>query len=648
MKAKSILIIATAVTLATLLFAACNKQNEHTGLHVFVTDEHGNTVLDANGVPKTEEWKTSIVYATDENGETYTNANGDKVTVKQTRPSITQIIEVTDFSVGEDGKPVKGADGKYIYAPVTKVVNVEVTDKNGNRVTQEVTDANGEPVLNANGQPASEVVTETVTEKVTNYIELTPDGTQKYYNVSEKTTKTKTTSIYDNPLYTEGKTKKPTKPAQTAPKAEKHVASNSWLQNLDAPANDTFADVEAIDSNSYVVLGNTESKDGAFATIYQKGYGYYSFVAKYNKHGEQAWICPIGYKGHTKIHDIAVLEDGSIIAVGEIAVLTNGEKIEDLTEKIKSEIGFTPDSAYEAIIAKISADGQLLWIKNYGGSATEYFTCVTETPDGGFVAAGRFKAADGTFASLGLKTITPVFAKFDANGNVIWFDAFRGSGADAVNAIASDAQGNIYGACQIVSSDLDGKGNHGSADIGIIKFSADGAKLWTRMIGGSKSDVVNDIYAGASGCIFAGSYISNDGDFTLNRGGKDAFIGFCDVDGNVKWLRTFGGIGSDTFNQIVSTSFGYACAGLSDSANRDLATIGNHGEYDGFIMSINTAGNLEHVKSFAGSANDSVKAICKLDSKTYIAVGETYSKDKDFSLFDTQKCSAVMGMYYIY
>lgn len=631
MKAKSILIIATAVTLATLLFAACNKQNEHTGLHVFVTDEHGNTVLDANGVPKTEEWKTSIVYATDENGETYTNANGEKVTVKQTRPSITQIIDVTNFSIDENGKPVKGEDGKYIYTPVTKIVNVEVTDKNGNRVMQEVIDENGEPVLNADGQPASEVVTETVTEKVTKSIEITPDGTKKSYNVSEKPTKPKTTSIYDNPLYTEGKTKKPTKPAQTAPKAEKHVASNSWLQNLDASDNDTFADVEAIDSDSYVVLGNTESTDGIFEAFSQSGY--YSFVAEYNKNGDQIWICPIGTKGHTKIHDIAVLNDGSIIAVGE----TNA-----------TDLGVKIDSTFEAIIAKVSPDGSLLWVKNYGGSETEYFKCVTETPDGGFVAAGRFRAADGTFASLGLKTLTPVFAKFDANGNVIWYDAFKGSGADAVNAIASDAEGNIYGACQIVSSDLDGKGNHGGTDIGIIKFSADGAKLWTRMIGGSKSDVVNDIYAGASGCIFAGSYTSNDGDFTLNRGGKDAFIGFCDVDGNVKWLRTFGGIGSDTFNQVISTGFGYACAGLSNSANRDLATIGNQGEFDGFIMSVNTAGNLEHVKSFAGSANDSLNGICRLDSKTYIAVGETYSNDKDFSLFDTQKCSAVMGMYYIY
>lgn len=632
MKAKSILIIATVVTVATLLFAACNKQNDSTGLHVYVTDEHGNTVLDENGAPKTEEWKTDVVYATDENGETYTNANGDKVTVKQTRPSVTQIIEVTNFSLDENGKPVKGADGKYIYAPATKVVNVEVTDKNGKRVTQEVIDENGKAVLNSDGTPVSEVVTETVTEIVTNYIELTPDGTQRFYKNDVKTTKPpKTTSIYDNPLYTEAKTKKPTKPAQTAPKQEKHVAANSWLKNFDASDNDTLADVETIDANSYVILGNTQSKDGIFAPFAAVHKGYYSFVAKYDKDGNQIWICPISTpdnKGaHTRIHDIAVLGDGSIIAVGE------------------DDLG---DYKYDAIVAKISADGSLLWTKNFGGTKTEYFKCVTATPDGGFVAAGRFSSADGTFASLALKTLSPVFVKCDANGNIGWYDAFNGSGADMVNSVASDAAGNIYGACQIMSSDLDGKGNHGSADIGIIKFSPEGSKLWVRMIGGSKNDVVNSIYAGSSGCIFAGSYLSSDGDFTLNRGSKDAFIGFCDVDGNIKWLRTFGGIGSDTFNKVISTGFGYACVGLSNSANRDLATIGNQGEMDGFIMSVNSAGNLEHVKSFAGSANDNLRGICKLDSKTYIAVGETYSKDKDFSIFDTKKCSGVMGLYYIY
>ncbi len=627
MKGKSLIILAVLITAATLLFAACNKQTG-TGLHVYVTDEHGNTVLDENGQPLTEEWITSVVYATDENGETYTNANGEKVTVKQTRPVITQIVEVSEFKLDENGKPMKDENGNYIKVPATKVVIKDVTDAAGNKVTQTVVDNDGNPVTEEHGQVVTEVVTEKVTEKVTNYIEITLDGQQTMYHANP-TEKPKTTSLYDNPLYTDRETKKPTTP--TAPKPDKHVASNGWLKMLDASDNDTFAKVIAVDANSFIALGQTESTDGAFQSFTQTGY--YSFLAKYDKNGKLLWTCPIGSSGHTKIHDIAMLKDGSIIAVGESTA---------------KDLGFTPDATYEAIIAKVSSNGKLSWIKKYGGSSTEYFKCVTATPDGGFAAAGRFTAKDGDFASLALNGLTPVFVKFDANGGIQWYNSFNGSGADAVNAISADASGNIYGACQIVSSDLDGKGNHGSADIGIIKFSSTGTKLWARMIGGSKSDIVNDIYAGASGCVFAGSYTSNDGDFTLNRGGKDAFIGFCDTQGNIKWLRTFGGLKNDTFNAIAPTQFGYAAVGLSNSNNRDFQSVGNKGEFDGFVMSINSAGTVEHVKSLAGAGNDTASDICRLDNQTYIVVGETYSKTNDFAAFNPSGCAAVFGKYYIY
>ncbi len=631
MKGKSIFIVAAIIVAATLLFAACNKQNDgHTGLHVFVTDENGNTVLDENGEPKTEEWITEIVYATDENGETYTNANGEKVTVKQTRPAFTVVYEETQFKI-ENGRPVTDVNGDYVYVPVTKVVYKEVTDKNGNRVTAVVTDKNGNDVTAQNGKPVTEVVTEKHTEKVTYYVEVTLDGQQTRYNVNNKVTQPKTTSIYDNPLYTDRETKKPTNAGQTTQKVDKHLASVSWADTVDGSENDAFAKVIPAGANAFIAVGRTESKDGVFSTFTQSGL--YSFIGKYNSDGTAIWTCPIGSTGHTRIHDIALLKDGSIIAVGESTA---------------TDLGFTPDATYEAVIAKISSSGKLLWIKNYGGSATEYFKCVTATPDGGFAAAGRFRATDGDFASLSLSSLTPVFVKFDANGNIKWFNSFKGSGADAVNSIAADANGNIYGACQVVSTDLDGNGNHGSADVGIIKFSSTGSKLWVKMIGGSKSDIVNDIYAGASGCVFAGSYTSADGDFTLNRGGKDAFIGFCDTQGNVKWIRTFGGFKNDTFNAVVSTQFGYAAAGDTNSDNRDFASVGNKGESDGFIMSVNSAGTVEHVKSVAGSGNDAIIDICKLDSKTYIFVGETYSKDKDLSGKKVTGCAGLFGRAYIY
>lgn len=627
MKGKSLIIIAVLLTAATLIFTACNKKNEGTGLHVYVTDSNGNTVLDANGQPKTEEWKTSIVYATNAEGETYTNANGEKVTVKQTRPVLTSIVEMSERT--------KNADGEMVWVPKTTVIYNDVTDSSGNKVTQTVTDNDGNPVTEEHGEVVTEVVTESRTEKVTGSVQITVDGQATMYNntIANKPVTQKTTSIYDNPLYTDKETKKTTKPAQTAPQAEKHVAANAWLKPVDASQNDTVIKTQAIDSKTYIIMGYTESTDGYFSTFSQTGL--YSFVSKYDTDGKLIWTCPVGSAkgGHTKLHDIAVLNDGSFIAVGE----SNAD-----------DFGYTPDSTFEAIIVKISSAGKVEWIKNYGGTGTDYFKCVTATPDGAFVAAGRFSSRDGDFSSLQINSLTPIFVKFDKSGTVQWYRAFEGSSADAVNAIAADANGNIYGACQIMSSDGDGKGNHGSSDIGIIKFSSTGSKLWVRMIGGSKSDVVNDIYAGASGCIFAGSYASKDGDFTLNRGGKDAFIGFCDTEGNVKWLRTFGGLKNDTFNAIAPTAFGYATVGVSNSTNRDLESIGNKGESDGFVMSINSAGNLEHVKSLGGTDNDTANDICRLDSKTYIVTGETYSKDKDFSTFSTKGCSGVFGKFYIY
>ncbi len=627
MKGKSLIIIAVLLTAATLIFTACNKQNEDTGLHVYVTDKDGNTVLDANGQPKTEEWKTSVVYATNAEGETYTNANGEKVTVKQTRPVLTSIIEMSDRT--------KDANGEIIWVPRTTVIYQDVTDANGNVVTEKVTDNDGNPVTEKHGEVVTEVVTETRTEKVTGSVQITVDGQATMYNntIVQKPATQKTTSIYENPLYTDKETKKTTKPAQTAPTPEKHIAANAWLKPVDASQNDTVIKTKAIDANNYIIMGYTESTDGYFSAFSQTGL--YSFVSKYNTDGKLIWTCPVGSAkgGHTKLHDITVLKDGSFIAVGE----SNAE-----------DFGYTPDSYFEAIIVKISSAGKLEWVKNYGGTSTDYFKCVTATPDGAFVAAGRFGSKDGDFASIQTKSLTPVFVKLDKNGNIQWFGAFEGSGADAVNAVASDANGNIYGACQIMSTDGDGKGNHGSSDIGIIKFSSTGSKLWVKMIGGSKSDVVNDIYAGASGCVFAGSYASKDGDFTLNRGGKDAFIGFCDTEGNVKWLRTFGGLKNDTFNAIAPTSFGYAAVGVSNSTNRDLGDVGNKGETDAIVMSINSSGNVEHVKALGGTKSDTAKSICRLDSKTYIITGETYSTDKDFSSFSIKGCSGFFGKFYIY
>ncbi len=644
MKGKSLIFVALLLAGSALIFTACNKKNDSTGQFVFVTDENGATVVDKDGVPLTEEWKTQVVYATDENGETYTNAKGEKVTVKQTRPVLTSVVERTQFVFDEEGNAVTNKDGSYAYEAQTVTVTQNVTNKDGSYVTQKVTDKDGsyvtEKVTNAAGETATQIVTEPVTEvrteKVTIVVELTMQDQQTHFHTYPKNTTEKTTSIFENPKYTQTETKKDNPNKVTLPSQHKITAKQDWLKGFGGTQDDRYRKVLAVDSDSFVALGMTYSLDGEFESFSQTGF--YTVLTKFDADGNVIWHCPIGSSGFTRAHDFAILSDGSFIAVGE----TNA-----------SDLGIENEGKnYRALMVKISADGNIQWYKTFGNIVAEYFTSVAATPDGGYVAGGKFvtDAKEGD-SFLDLKT-NALTAKFNSQGEAEWTASFGGSGNDWVNAIAADAYGNVYSACHTNSKDGDVSGSNGSTDVVIVKYGADGSKLWSEILKGSKTEEVDDIYADDSGCVFVGRYASADGVFALNRGSYDAYMAHCTADGKIDWVNTYGGLKGERFYSVIPTSFGYAAVGISYSSNRDFADIGNLGGYDSFIMSIGKSGKVEHVKSLSGTGNDGCYDICRLTGDTYIAVGETYKNDKQFAnispVAGDKNSTAFVGRYRIY
>lgn len=634
MKGKALIPVAILLVAAALLFTACNKQNEGgTGINVFVTDQNGCTILGEDGQPLTEEWVTSVVYATDENGETYTNANGEKVTVKQTRPVVTSVVYHTYPLRDENGVLVTDKNGETTMVNQTVVFTDNVTDKDGNNVTQAVTDKDGNNVTEESGEIVTEIVTEKRTENVTHTVEITLEHQVTKHNTTKKSSETKTTSVLENPAYrtTTEKDKTPI----TLPEQGKTAATLDWLKGIGGKKNDKFVKVLSLGSNSFVALGNTESTDGSFEELTQTGF--YSFITKYDSDGKVIWTCPIGSSGHTRMYDFAQLSDGSFIAVGESKA---------------TDLGFeNPDKAYLSVIVKISADGNVLWYKHVGGTATDYFVAVTATPDGGFAAGGKFLSTDGDFADLKLQGTDAVIAKFAADGTVQWADKIGGTANETLRGIASDESGNLYVACHSNSKEFI-KLSTTSQNVVIAKYSPSGTQLWTNILEGSKTEEVNDIYADGTGCIIVGRYASSDGAFTVNRGNYDAYIARYTSDGQLDWLNTYGGLKNDNINSLTATSFGYAAVGFTASDNRDFADIGNKGGTDGFILSINSSGEIEHVKSVAGTGSDACNDICALDSKTFIIVGETYATDGDLAnvtpAAKKNNGTAFVGRYKIY
>lgn len=98
--------------------------------------------------------------------------------------------------------------------------------------------------------------------------------------------------------------------------------------------------------------------------------------------------------------------------------------------------GFSASQAASAWLFKINADGALLWTKTYGAGFTFNIKALALTPDGGYLVLGStnhvsFPASDAWVAKL------------DAEGNVMWSRILGGEGGDTLVAVTPTADGYL-------------------------------------------------------------------------------------------------------------------------------------------------------------------------------------------------------------
>ncbi len=139
------------------------------------------------------------------------------------------------------------------------------------------------------------------------------------------------------------------------------------------------------------------------------------------------------------INDVACDLDGNIYITG----------IADASSQIPPG-GFQPASGggADGFIAKFSPSGALIWATYYGGSAADYFKQVAVDVSGNVYAAGTTQSANA-IASGGFQNTyggieDAVVVKFDANGNRLWASYYGGADYEMANSVASDELGNVY------------------------------------------------------------------------------------------------------------------------------------------------------------------------------------------------------------
>jgi Beta-propeller repeat len=214
---------------------------------------------------------------------------------------------------------------------------------------------------------------------------------------------------------------------------------------------------------------------------------------------------------------------------------------------------------YDIFVAKLDSNGNLIWNTFFGGTDNEFASGIAVDAAGNIYLAG---ATYETWASpvRGFGGIPDAFAaKVDSDGNLIWNTFLGGSADDSGNAVAVDANGNVY--VSGYSSATWGSpvaAHNGDYDAFVAKLDADGALAWNTFLGSSGSDAANavavdaleNVYvAGFSTATWGSPVRAYDG--TVDSG----FAAKLDPTGALAW-NTFLGGGAATASGITADSTG--------------------------------------------------------------------------------------------
>ena len=359
--------------------------------------------------------------------------------------------------------------------------------------------------------------------------------------------------------------------------------SIAWAYTYGGELNDYFADVIET-SDGYIVIGYSYSTTGAPWGAVSTGSSTDAIVMKIDKNGGVIWA-----QNHGDVNGdffSAISENGS----GYFVV---GGSSSDYFDT-----GNYPSGANQvAIGVQIDpVNGNIIWSKSYGGGERDQFNSVTKVSDGSLVVTGVANGATSSSAYWGppLGLSDAIVAKIDsANGNVIWARNYGGSNHEVLSDLVETNDGN-YLVVGDISSNVASWGGLSSSnpDALVLKLnSSNGDVIWGKTYGGTGYDYFTSVLIMHDGGIaIAGTTTSPN--FWPNKitTDNDALIVEIDASdtnmGTIVWSQLYGGTGDDRFNSMIVTSTGaFIASGISTSTNsRDWGTT--NGGYDGVIMKL--------------------------------------------------------------
>jgi hypothetical protein len=307
------------------------------------------------------------------------------------------------------------------------------------------------------------------------------------------------------------------------------------------------------DGSIYLTGGVT----GDFWGVTNNG-SYDAYISKYNSEGKAVWDILFGTIDADYSTGITTSTDGFIYIVGVTLGSPDGQ--------------VNNGGVGDGFLVKYSADGSKIWTRLFGTNWTDVPVAAKTGSDGSIYVTGF------TTGSLGGPINGPTDAfltKFSATGTKIWTKQFGSSGSDGAGGITIGLDGSLY-ITGVTSGSIDGLTNSGGDDIFITKYSQDGAKIWTKLLGTSAADSANSIATGIDGSIYIAGTTAGSLDGKINKGDTAGFLAKYSVDGAKIWVELIDTTSEDNALSVATSSDGSIyVTGYTEGALNGQPVIGS-------------------------------------------------------------------------
>jgi hypothetical protein len=329
------------------------------------------------------------------------------------------------------------------------------------------------------------------------------------------------------------------------------------------------------------------------------------YLLKYNAKGNLVWAKQYGGKDSDEAYAISSDGSGNIYLTGYFSGTADF-----------SGTNFSSNGDRDFFVAKVTQNGDMVWVKQGGGTSEDYGTAIAADRSGNVIITGIFKGAmtlgNTNYVSKGDKDIFLI--KYGPNGEIIWSVTAGGSLSDESTSLAIDQNGNCY-----VGGDFEGMVDFsknmivstGKKDVFLAKYNGNGIIQWLKREGSATGDDhASAIAFDNSDNIYLTGYFSGLGLFgktnLKSMGSDDIFLVKFDPNGSEIWAKQTGGKGDEHARAMKLDKSGniYLCGDFNVDFTFGKSNIHNGGDWDIFIIKYGPQGEMLSGTQLSGLGYD--------------------------------------------